>query len=158
MFIIPVNNIKGRTVALLYAEQVEHLDVEQMQETHEAEIKILNDIDRLAIQYSMDKSKLPELEEKLDEYLNHVKDHFANEERLMKKYDFPSYEMHKMAHDMFLMDMGITIKQWQKFGDINKVVNFIRKSPEWIVLHINTVDAPTSAYIAHKMAQEAEGN
>ncbi len=38
----------------------------------------------------------------------------------------------------------------------NKMVNFIRKSPEWIVLHINTVDAPTSAYIAQKMALEAE--
>ena len=74
----------------------------------------------------------------------------------MKKYDFPSYEMHKMAHDMFLVDIGITIKQWKEFGDINKMVNFIRKSPEWIVLHINTVDAPTSAYIAQKMALEAE--
>jgi hemerythrin len=145
-------------MALLYAESVEYLDVEEMQKTHEAEIKILNELDRLATQYSMDKSKLSELESKIDEYLVHVKEHFANEERLMKKYDFPSYEMHKMAHDMFLMDIGITIKQWKKFGDVNKVVNFIRKSPEWIVLHINTVDAPTSAYIAQKMALEAEKN
>jgi len=143
-------------MALLYAESVEHLDVDEMQETHEDEIKILNDIDKLATYYGMDKSeeKLKALEEKIEEYLAHVKVHFANEERLMKKYDFPNYEMHKMAHDMFLMDIGITIKQWKKFGDINKVTNFIRKSPEWIVLHINTVDAPTSAYIAHKMAEE----
>lgn len=56
---------------------------------------------------------------------------------------------------MFLMDIGITIKQWRKFGDINKVINFIRKSPEWIVLHINTVDAPTAAYIAKRMEDEA---
>jgi hemerythrin len=143
-------------MALLYAEQVEYMDIEEMQETHEAEIAILNDLDKLAVQYSMDKSKLPELEAKIDAYLKHVKEHFSNEERLMKKYDFPSYEMHKMAHDMFLMDIGITIKQWKKFGDVNKVVNFIRKSPEWIVLHINTVDAPTSAYLAHKMSQEAQ--
>jgi len=144
-------------MALLYTEQVEYMDVEEMQETHEAEIAILNEIDKLAIQYSMDKTKLPELESKIHAYLEHVKVHFANEERLMRKYGFPSYEMHKMAHDMFLMDIGITIKQWEKFGDVNKVLNFIRKSPEWIVLHINTVDAPTSAYLAHKMAQEAEG-
>lgn len=143
-------------MALLYAEQVEYLDVEEMQETHEAEIKILNELDKLAIQYSMDKSKLSQLETKIDEYLKHVKEHFSNEERLMKKYDFPSYEMHKMAHDMFLMDIGITIKQWKKFGDINKVINFIRKSPEWIVLHINTVDAPTAAYIAQRMKDEAQ--
>ncbi len=143
-------------MALIYVEQVEDLDVEEMQETHEEEIKILNEIDKLAIDYVRDKSKLPELEKKIEAYLEHVKVHFSNEERLMKKYDFPSYEMHKMAHDMFLMDIGITIKQWKKFGNIDKVINFIRKSPEWIVLHINTVDAPTSAYIAHKMALEAE--
>lgn len=145
-------------MALLYAEQVEYLDVEEMQETHEEEIKILNELDRLATQYGMDKSKLNKLEEKLEEYLEHVKEHFANEERLMLKYNFPSYEMHKMAHDMFLMDIGITIKQWEKFGNIDKVINFVRKSPEWIVLHINTVDAPTATYLAHKMAEEKEKN
>jgi len=145
-------------MALLYAEAVEHLDVDEMQETHEEEIKILNDLDKLATIYGMDKTeeKLSDLETKIEEYLAHVKEHFSNEERLMRKYDFPSYDMHKIAHDMFLMDIGITIKQWKKFGDIEKVTNFIRKSPEWIVLHIDTVDAPTSAYIAHKMAQEAE--
>jgi len=145
-------------MALLYAQQVEDLDVEEMQETHESEIEILNEIDKLATYYGMDKTdeKLKALEEKIEEYLVHVKTHFANEERLMKKYDFPKYDMHKMAHDMFLMDLDITIKQWRKFGDIEKVTNFIRKSPEWIVLHINTVDAPTSAYIAHMMALEKE--
>ena len=143
-------------MALVYVEQVEYLDVEEMQETHEEEIKLLNEVEKLAIQYSMDKSNLSQLEAKLDEYIAHVKVHFANEERLMKKYDFPSYDMHKTAHDMFLDDIGYAITQWKSFGDIKKIINFIYKSPEWIVLHINTVDVPTSAYIAKKMALEAE--
>lgn len=138
-------------MALLYAEQVEHLDVEAMQATHESEIEILNEIDRLATFHTMGRVELSELEIKIDEYLEHVKEHFANEESLMKKYDFPSYDMHKLAHDMFLADLNITIKQWKKSGNIEKMTNFIRKSPEWIVLHINTVDAPTSAYLAQKM-------
>lgn len=145
-------------MALLYAEQVEYLDVDEMQETHEDEIKILNEVEKLAVQYSMDKSKLSQLEVKLDEYIAHVKEHFANEERLMEKYNFPSYEMHKMAHDMFLIDLSYAIKQWKDYGDIKKIINFVYKSPEWIVMHINSVDAPTSAYIAQKMALEAEKN
>lgn len=143
-------------MALLYAEQVEYLDVEEMQETHEEEIKILNEVDKLASQYLINKSNLSELEAKLDEYIAHVKEHFSNEERLMKKYDFPSYDMHKTAHDMFLTDISYAIREWKEYGNVNKVINFIYKSPEWIVLHINTVDAPTSAYIAKKMALEAE--
>jgi hemerythrin len=144
-------------MALLYAEQVEYMDLDEMQETHEDEIKILNEIEKLAVDYSMDKSKQDQLEEKLDTYIAHVKAHFANEERLMKKYDFPSYEMHKMAHDMFLIDLSYAVKQWKEYGDINKIINFVYKSPEWIVMHINSVDAPTSHYIAQKMALENEG-
>jgi len=142
-------------MALVYVEQVEHMDVEEMQETHEEEIKLLNEVEKLATQYNMKKTNLSELEEKLDEYVEHVKEHFANEERLMRKYDFPSYDMHKTAHDMFLTDLGYAITQWKNFGDINKVINFIYKSPEWIVLHINTVDVPTSAFLAKKMKLEA---
>ena len=144
-------------MALLYVEQVEDLDVEEMQETHEDEIKLLNEIEKLAVEYSMDKSNLSQLEQKLDAYIAHVKAHFANEERLMKKYDFPSYEMHKMAHDMFLIDLSYATKQWKEYGDIHKIINFVYKSPEWIVMHINSVDAPTSHYIAQKMALENEG-
>ena len=146
-------------MGLIYIEQVEHLDLQEMQDTHEEEIKILNEIDKLATQYQMNNkeaSKLTELETKIDGYLEHVKVHFANEERLMQKYNFPSYDMHKMAHDIFLMDIDTTIKQWKQFGNVDKVINFIRKSPEWIVMHINTVDAPTSAYLVKKIAQEAE--
>jgi len=145
-------------MALVYKEQVEYLDVEEMQETHEEEIKILNEVEKLAVDYTMYKKNLSQLEEKLDEYIEHVKKHFANEERLMKKYDFPSYDMHKTAHDMFLADIAYAISQWKDFGEIKKIINFVYKSPEWIVLHINTVDAPTSAYIAQKMALEAEKN
>jgi len=143
-------------MALLYAEQVEYMDVNEMQETHDEEIAILNEVDKLATYYWMDKSeeKLKALEAKLDEYLAHVKVHFANEERLMNKYDFPNYEVHKMAHDMFLMDISLAIKQWKYSGNIDKVIRFIRNSPEWIVMHINTVDAPTSLYLSHKMAEE----
>jgi len=144
-------------MALLYAAQVEDLDVEEMQKTHEDEIKLLNEVEDLAVEYTLRKSNLSQLEEKLDEYIEHVKEHFANEERLMKKYNFPSYMMHKTAHDMFLDDLAYAVKQWKSFGDIKKIINFVYKSPEWIVMHINTVDAPTSVYIAKQMALEAEG-
>ncbi len=143
-------------MALLYAEQVEYLDMEEMQETHEAEIKILNEIDKLATEYIINKSNLSELEAKLDEYITHVQEHFANEERLMQKYNFPSYDMHKTAHDMFLDDLNYAIRQWKEYGNVDKIINFIYKSPEWIVLHINTVDVPTARYIAEKIAQEEE--
>ncbi|CAA6802991.1 MAG: Unknown protein [uncultured Sulfurovum sp.] len=142
-------------MALVYIEQLEDLDVEEMQQTHEDEVKLLNEIDKLATQHQMGQPTLEELEVKLNQYLVHVKEHFSNEEKLMRKYDFPSYEMHKMAHDIFLADLGYAVNQWKRTDNLEKITNFIRKSPEWIVLHINSVDAPTSAFIAKQMELEA---
>jgi hemerythrin len=138
-------------MGLIYAEQVEYMSVEEMQKTHEDEIKIINEIDKLALGYERGTIELDELENKLDEYIAHVQAHFANEERLMQEYDFPAYEMHKMAHDMFLTDLQYATRQWKEFGNIKKILNFIAKTPEWIVMHVNSVDAPTADYLASKM-------
>lgn len=144
-------------MGILYAEQVEYMSVDEMQETHENEIAIINEIEKLATQYQIHKTDSEALEKKLDEYIDHVKEHFANEERLMKKYDFPSYEMHKMAHDMFLIDLAYATKQWKEYGDIRKIINFVFNTPEWIVMHVNSVDAPTADYLAKKMYEENQG-
>ena len=138
-------------MGIIYAEQVEYMSVEQMQKTHEDEIKIINEIEKLAYEYERGTIEKNELGKKLDEYIEHVKGHFASEERLMQEYNFPSYEMHKLAHDMFLMDLQYATKQWKEFGDIKKIINFVFKTPEWIVMHVNSVDAPTADYLARKM-------
>ena len=141
-------------MGLIYAEQVEYMSVDAMQETHENEIKILNEIEKLATNYLVRKTHKEELEAKLDEYVEHVHKHFANEERLMQEYDFPSYDMHKTAHDMFLLDLEYAMRPWKESGDMKKIINFIFKTPEWIVLHVNTVDAPTANYLASKMQED----
>ena len=139
-------------MGLIYIEQLEEMSVEKMQKTHEDEVKILNEIDNLAISYDRKEATLQELEEKIDEYVVHVQEHFAFEESLMQKYDFPSYDMHKTAHDMFLEELDTAIKQYKRYEKVEKITNFIRRTPEWIVLHINTVDVPTANYLAQKMA------
>lgn len=141
-------------MALVYIEQIEDMDVPEMQKTHENEVKILNAIDNLAISYDRGEATLEELEEKIEEYVKHVHEHFANEERLMQEYDFPSYEMHKTAHDMFLEELNMALKNWKNYKKVSKITDFIRRAPEWIVLHVNTVDYPTANYLAKKMAQK----
>lgn len=138
-------------MGIIYAEQVEYMSMDKMQETHENEIDILNTIDKLATAYEMGRNSKEELEEKLDEYIEHVHEHFAYEESLMREHGFASYEMHKTAHDMFLMDLKYATKQWKERGNIEKMINFVRKTPEWIVMHVNSVDAPTADYLARKI-------
>ncbi|MFT5660797.1 MAG: hemerythrin [Sulfurimonas sp.] len=139
-------------MGLVYIEQLEEMSVDKMQETHENEVKILNAVDNLAISYDRGEATLDELEKKIDEYVAHVHKHFAYEEGLMQEHNFPSYDMHKTAHDMFLEELDHAIKQWKRYEKVEKITNFIRRAPEWIVLHVNTVDVPTANYLAKKMA------
>jgi len=138
-------------MGLVYIEQLEEMSVEKMQETHENEVKILNEIDNIAISYDRGEATLEELEQKIEAYVTHVHAHFTHEEALMQKYNFPSYQMHKTAHDMFLEELDIAIKQWKRYEKVEKITNFIRRTPEWIVLHVNTVDVPTANYLANMM-------
>ena len=138
-------------MGIIYAEQVEFMSLDSMQETHESEIKLINEIDKIANDITMNRGSYEVLEQKLDEYIAHVKEHFEAEEELMEKYEFPHAEMHEMAHQMFLADLSYAAGQWKRQGDINKIVTFVRKTPEWLIMHVDSVDAPTADYIVRKI-------
>jgi hemerythrin len=138
-------------MGIIYAEQVEYMSLDSMQDTHESEIQLINDIDKLATLVEMGRGGQEELETKLDEYITHVKEHFKKEEELMEKYDFHAYDMHAMAHEMFIMDLDYATMHWKQHGDINKIVTFVRKVPEWLIMHVNSVDAPTAEFLARRI-------
>lgn len=140
-------------MAILSINEVTDMSFEAIQLTHENEIALINKIDKLATECVAGEADIEVLVEELEKYVKHVKEHFELEEELMEEYDFISYDLHKMAHDMFLADLMYATKHWKQNGDLNKIITFIRKSPEWLISHIETVDAPTAEYIAKKSAQ-----
>lgn len=137
-------------MSLLTIDQVQHIAVDEMQHTHEEEISMLNEIDALATLYENDKTKHEALEEKLDAYVQHVKDHFANEERLMRLYAFPPYPMHKAEHDRVLDELDDVLIRWKQHGDMNAIISYLRQSVDWIINHISTMDNMTAMYIAQQ--------
>lgn len=137
-------------MSLLTIDQVQHIAVDEMQHTHEEEISMLNEIDALATLYENDKTKHEALEEKLDAYVQHVKDHFANEERLMRLYAFPPYPMHKAEHDRVLHELNDILIRWKQQGEIDAIISYLRQSVDWIINHISTMDNMTAMYIAQQ--------
>jgi hemerythrin len=136
---------------LLTIDQVHHIAVDEMQHTHEEEISMLNEINALATIYENDKTKHEELENKLDEYIKHVKVHFANEERLMRLYQFPPYQMHKAEHDRVLHELNDVLIRWKQHGEIDAIIAYFRQSVEWIINHISTMDNMTAMFISQQM-------
>ena len=138
-------------MSLLTIDQVQRISVDEMQHTHEEEISMLNEIDALATIYENDKTKQVELENKLDEYIEHVKEHFANEERLMRLYEFPPYSIHKAEHDRVLHELNDVVIRWKQHGEIDKIVAYLRQSVDWITNHISTMDNMTAMFISQQM-------
>ncbi|MFT7880270.1 MAG: hemerythrin family protein [Sulfurimonas sp.] len=136
---------------LLTIDQVNQIAVDEMQHTHEEEISMLNEIDALASRYENDKTIRKALEEKLDAYVTHVKEHFANEERLMRQYGFPPYQIHKAEHDNVLRELNGVVIRWKEHGDIDAIIAYLRQSVEWIINHINTMDTMTAMFISQQL-------
>lgn len=138
------------------AEHIDIMALDSIQQKHESEIELLNEIDDLITQYNKDQSTQDNLEKKLVEYINHVKEHFETEESLMQEHGDPLFDQHKMAHDMFLADLNYASMIWNKSSDIEKLLSVVKKAPEWLISHVNSIDRPTAEFLAIKMGHKVE--
>lgn len=144
-------------MALVNIEDIVHLDVEAMQNTHEEEIIMLNEIDEIATKFETDETLKDILEEKIEAYVDHVIDHFENEERLMLVNNFGAYSMHKSEHDKVLKRFDEAYIPWKKEGDIWGMVKFLRSTTTWIKEHIAAMDTVTALAILENIEEMKKG-
>ena len=144
-------------MALVNIDEIEHLDFDVMQQTHEEEIQMLNEIDALAKKFQTDESLKTELEEKMEAYVDHVVDHFENEERLMLVHNFSGYSMHRLEHENVLKRFDEAYGPWKREGDIWGMVKFLRSTPQWIKEHIAAMDTMTSLSILENIEEMKKG-
>ena len=85
-------------MALLLWDESLHINIEEIDIQHENLFKIINDLhDRL--------HKSAEEEETrpvLNSLLEYIMVHYATEERWMKKYNYPDYELHREQHQQYV--------------------------------------------------------
>ena len=103
---------------------------------HKQLISMLNDLFD-AIQAGRGKQALGAT---LDSLIDYTKTHFANEEHYLKKFDYQSYDAHKMEHDA-LTKQVIDIQRKYHAGATSQlsldVMSFLRI---WLVKHIQGTD------------------
>ncbi len=108
---------------------------EPMNEVHENEVKILEKL----------LNKLNEggdFSKEFDEFFEDVKNHFAFEENLMKKYDFFAYLPHKMEHDKIIQEL-----EELKNKDIKTLKKYFNERfLPWLDNHILTIDTVTAGF------------
>lgn len=122
--------------------------LEEMNAVHDEEvdllIELLNRLDAVA-----EGRKPPQaLDEPLAHLLAHMRQHFAGEERLMREAGFPSYALHKAAHDRALTEAHFIYDAWVSGRDEAALYTYLRRTfPAWMIHHVTTMDAVAARFL-----------
>jgi hemerythrin len=81
--------------------------------------------------------------------------HFADEEKLQVKYDYPDYLIHKRYHDEFKITVGELTGRLVREGPSEEVVNTVTTAiGDWLLNHIKGDDFRMAAYVKAKAAEQ----
>jgi hemerythrin len=128
-------------------ELVPKVAVDEMNRVHSEEVELLN-----TLEVHLDAGEISAIEETLDTLFKHTKEHFANEERLMREVKFPPYTMHKSEHDRVLNEFQFVMMDWRNRKEDTILRNyFLETIPSWLTQHIASMDTMTAQFICmHK--------
>jgi hemerythrin len=78
--------------------------------------------------------------------VNYIKTHFSTEEEILRKVEYPVYDIHKKMHEDFIVKV---VEQVHMLGkkDNPDPVGFVRFLMEWVVKHIAHADKLYTPYL-----------
>jgi hemerythrin len=130
---------------------------EGMHQTHLEEIVLINDLGRIveqAIDGDIDKDVVSD---KLKDWVEHTRQHFAEENRLMEEFDFPAYPMHRAEHERVFKLIESLQKIWMDSSQLDPLADFIFfEWPVWFDGHVNTMDMVTAQFLSQIMPEDDE--
>ena len=75
--------------------------------------------------------------------------HFSAEEKLMKEYDFPGFDSHKIEHNVFIEQVVFFEEKFKSGKDvvILEVINYVK---DWVINHVMGTDKKYSDFLVLK--------
>jgi len=81
---------------------------------------------------------------------DYVVEHFAEEEALQVKYDFPHYREHKLIHEDFKISVNRLLAEYMKYGGANDITNEVYITLiRWLIKHIMGEDVKIAEHIRY---------
>ncbi|RMD45796.1 MAG: hemerythrin [Aquificota bacterium] len=129
---------------LIKKEQLPQVALKEMNEIHFEEVDMINKLYDTAESGDYEKTR-----ELLNEFIEHIEDHFSFEEDLMEQNEFFAYPMHKMEHDRVIRDLYELKKKFEETRDTKTVSHFLKEGfLPWLINHLNTMDAVTASFLS----------
>lgn len=87
--------------------------------------------------------------EVIDELVDYTISHFAFEESLMEKANYPFLEPHKKVHELFVKKVNQFVERFSKGEDVSG--ELLRMLQRWLLNHIKHEDADYSTAVKRSM-------
>jgi hemerythrin len=126
------------------------LDIPEIDSQHETMISLVNQIHETMLK-GADKATLDEL---LSFLLDNSQAHFAYEEELMSRYNYPGYEEHKSEHNRLIQQLVDLTTRYHK-GELLLSFAVALELKGWAVVHIEKLDKPLGTFLHNLKVMEA---
>lgn len=136
-------------MVLIKLEDKLKLDIPEIDSQHETLINLINLLHETMLQ-GADKAALDGL---LSQLLEHTQTHFAYEEELMSRYNYPGYEAHKSEHKR-LMQHLVDLTDRYNNGDLLLSFAVVLELKGWALVHIEKSDKPLGTFLNNQNAIE----
>ena len=124
------------------------VSLSSMNEVHFEEVALLNAL----LEQLNNEAGFEMLCESFQILLEHMQEHFASEERIMKETHYPSLQMHKADHDKVLNQTRYAEMQWRNRKDEDALREYLEGDiVPWLDQHIKAMDTPMADYVSNNL-------
>lgn len=132
---------------------IPEIAVASMNATHREEVELINQLGELLVQATNGKMDEAAITEKLNEWVEHTRQHFESENRLMEEFAFPALPVHRNEHEQVFARIESLQQQWLETRNPEPLAEFIFLSwPRWFDMHVNTMDMVTAQFINMRLS------
>ena len=119
-----------------------NVNVEKIDKQHRHLLQLVNDL-HSAVEARIDKEELKKMLIGLTEF---TRTHFATEEQLMSKHDYPDQKAHFKEHRMLLRHLGDLVHAVSQ-GKYPTFYSDYDVSTDWALVHIKEYDMPPGIFL-----------
>ena len=132
-------------------ETIPSVAIDFMNATHHEEVEMVNILGELIVEYQQKEaptdSESEVLTKELNKWFQHTQAHFARENELMLKIQFPMYSIHFGEHESVLASLNVMLETWKNSLNIKEIADYISiQWPVWFENHVNSMDMITAHF------------
>lgn len=125
------------------------VELESMNRDHADQVEMLGAVVQALEGHDGTETSLRAVDEALEDFAEHTREHFRQEDDQMRRYDFPPFVLHTEAHTNAIALLDRVVARWKADRDVAALGQYVRDDfPAWLVHHVTMLDTFAAQYIS----------